>query len=148
MDLSSGVSNLLPPSPSVVSPIHRSFALPPLNTNLDTGNAIAGEHPHPHPHPHPSTTPVPPLGGEIHAHPDVALMAPEIRPLNFMSFVASSDETHVELERTVDELSRWLAVVEGGVVGVLESLRGWRKDIGSFRRSWKGDEKERDMGGG
>jgi hypothetical protein len=28
------------------------------------------------------------------------------------------------------------------------SLRGWRKDIGLFRRSWKGDEKERNMGGG
>jgi hypothetical protein len=86
MDLSSGVSDLLPPSPSVVSPIHRPFAIQPLNTNLNTGNAIAGEHPHPHPHP--SATPVPPLCGEIHAHPDVALMGPEIRPLNFMSFVA------------------------------------------------------------
>jgi protein-serine/threonine kinase len=49
-------------------------------------------------------------------------MAPEIRPLNFMSFIASSDETHVELDRTVDELSRWLAVVEGGVAGVLEKV--------------------------
>jgi hypothetical protein len=91
MNLSSGVSNLLPPSPSVASPIHRPFPLPPLNTNLDTGNSIAGEHPHRHPHP--SATPVPPLGGEIHPHPDVALMAPEICPLDFMSFVASSDDT-------------------------------------------------------
>jgi hypothetical protein len=28
--------------------------------------------------------------------------------------------THVELERTVDELSRWLAVVDGGLTGVEE----------------------------
>jgi hypothetical protein len=58
--------------------------------------------------------------------------------------------THVELEQTVDELSRWLVVVEGGLAGVLEKVAAGveEKDMGAFKRSWMGDEKERDMGGG
>jgi protein-serine/threonine kinase len=32
----------------------------------------------------------------------------------------SSDETHVELARTVDDLSKWLLVVEGGLAALLD----------------------------
>jgi len=42
--------------------------------------------------------------------------------LDFTSFVASPAETHAELARTVDDLSRWLAAVENGLAGVLERV--------------------------
>jgi hypothetical protein len=59
-------------------------------------------------------------------------MAPEIRPLDFMSFVASSDDTHVELER-------WLRVVDGGLAGVLEKVAsGVEERHGSIQEELEG----------
>jgi hypothetical protein len=66
-------------------------------------------------------------------------MAPEIRLLDSMSFVASSDETHVELERTVDELLLWLAVVDGRLAGVLEKVAaGVEERHGSIQEELEG----------
>lgn len=116
MDMASGAADLLPPSPSVVSPISRPFTHHPLNISSSSSNAAE------HAHPHQDASPIPPHGdGYSHTQPHLEpLKSPVIRPLDFMAFVASSAETHVELARTVDELSRWLAVVEGGLAGVLE----------------------------
>jgi hypothetical protein len=118
MDMDSGVGDLLPPSPSVLSPINRPFAHHPFNTSSGNSNAVE------HAHAHQGATPIP-LHGDTHSHAQThvePLKPPAIRPLDFMAFVASSAETHVELARTVDELSRWLAVVEGGLAGVLEKV--------------------------
>ena len=82
-------------------------------------------------------------------HPDVTLKPPEIRPLDFMAFVTSSEETHVELARTVDELSRWLAVVEGGLASVLEkAAAGVEERHGIIQEELEGDEREREPGAG
>jgi hypothetical protein len=125
MDLGNGVGDLLPPSPSVVSPIHRPFAHQPQNISTGSSNPVEHTHSYQHPNSHPNAPPIPSLGDTVshpQPHVDPVLKPPVIRPLDFMAFVASSAETHVELARTVDELSRWLAVVEGGLAGVLEKV--------------------------
>ncbi|KAF8517871.1 hypothetical protein JB92DRAFT_2904804 [Gautieria morchelliformis] len=147
MDLGGGGGDLLPPSPSVVSPIQRPFAHHPHNTSTGNSNPVEHTHPHQHSNPHPNAPPIPSLG-DTASHPqphvDPALKPPAIRPLDFMAFVASSAETHVELARTVDELSRWLAVVEGGLAGVLEKVAaGVEERNGIIQEEREGDERER-----
>lgn len=144
MNFSSGLGDLLPPSPSIVSPIHRPFTPHPPNTNL--GNNVSGDHGHTPSHAHPFSA-LPGPTPDLHTHLDATLKPPpEIRPLDFMAFVASSEETHMELARTVDELSRWLAVVEGGLVGVLEKVAaGMEERHGIIQEELEGDEREKDL---
>lgn len=49
-----------------------------------------------------------------------AIPGPMIRPLDFGALMSSSDSTHAELARTVDELVQWLHVVETGLTVVLD----------------------------
>lgn len=139
MDLASGAGDLLPPSPSVLSPMSRPFTNHlPNAAGTSTPTAIE------HTYIHPSTPSIPPAGdAHTHAqtHTEPALKPPAIRPLDFMAFVASSAETHMELARTVDELSRWLAVVEGGLAGVLDKAAAGVEQI--IQEEREGDERGR-----
>ncbi|KAF8581957.1 kinase-like protein [Ramaria rubella] len=113
-DIGDGAADLLPPSPSVMSPPMPSRLPAPHPAPANTAHAPAD-------HPPLQTTTAPPSvsnADALQAHSE--LKPPTIRPLDFMAFVASPAETHVELARTVDELSRWLAVVETGLAGILE----------------------------
>ncbi|KAF8520023.1 Pkinase-domain-containing protein [Hysterangium stoloniferum] len=108
MDLTGGAADLLPPSPSVHSPpSNRTFG----HQRLHLSNIISSSPEH-------TSSP----SSELSPEPLAALTLPDIRPLDFMAFVSSAAETHAELARTVDELSRWLAVVENGLGGLLDSV--------------------------
>ena len=43
-----------------------------------------------------------------------------MRPLDFSALMRSHEGTHVELARTVEDLSQWLSVVEVGLSGMLD----------------------------
>jgi hypothetical protein len=45
---------------------------------------------------------------------------PQIRKLDFGSFMSSHEETHAELEHIVDDLVQWLSVAELGMTRLLE----------------------------
>lgn len=47
---------------------------------------------------------------------------PPIRPLEYTSAILSHENTHSELARTVEDLTKWLAVVEVGLIGMLEKV--------------------------
>lgn len=46
---------------------------------------------------------------------------PAMRPLDFSALMRSHEGTHVELARTVEDLSQWLSVVEVGLSGMLDT---------------------------
>lgn len=123
MDLSGGGADLLPPSPSALSPVGRPFAhhfgglgasasLDYIHSASSAVVAAAQDT-----LPTSASAPLPETSS-------LSLAAPPIRPLDFSAFVTSSEETHVELARTVDDLSKWLAVVEGGLAALLERTAG------------------------
>ncbi|KII92284.1 hypothetical protein PLICRDRAFT_103827 [Plicaturopsis crispa FD-325 SS-3] len=45
---------------------------------------------------------------------------PTTRPLDYTAILVSHEATHIELARTVDDLTQWLSVVEVGLTGMLE----------------------------
>lgn len=46
---------------------------------------------------------------------------PPIRSLNYASLGNTSDEVHIELERTVSDLSAWLAHLDGSLKNLLDA---------------------------
>ncbi|CCM00395.1 uncharacterized protein FIBRA_02425 [Fibroporia radiculosa] len=52
--------------------------------------------------------------------PPSEMTGPSIRPLDFSAIMESHEATHVELARTVDELSQWLTVVDIGLRHMLD----------------------------
>jgi len=117
--------DLLPPSPSAMSPSHRHFT--PLPSNLS--NSITADGPSP-------TS----MGGvdmpisssyvyssepssRSHSHsrnPSAAFTeGPDIRPLDY-SLLKSSEAVHAELSHTVADLVQWLGVIEHNLNGMLD----------------------------
>lgn len=112
--------DLLPPSPSAMSPSHRHFT--PLPSNLS--NSITADGPAP-------TS----LGGvdipisssepssRSHSHsrnPSAASPeGPDIRPLDY-SLLKSSEAVHAELSHTVSDLIQWLSAIEHKLNGMLD----------------------------
>jgi protein-serine/threonine kinase len=45
---------------------------------------------------------------------------PQIRPLDYLSLI-THESTHAELARTIEDLTKWLSVVEIGLSGMLET---------------------------
>lgn len=52
-----------------------------------------------------------------------SLVLPSLRPLDYSALVGA-DQTRAELARTIEDLSRCLTVVEIGLNGMLDSVRG------------------------
>lgn len=117
--------DLLPPSPSAMSPNHRHFT--PLPSNLS--NSITADGP-------PTTS----VGGvdmpissayvyssepssRSHSHSRNASGAspegPDIRPLDY-SLLKSSEAVHAQLSHTVSDLIQWLSVIEHKLNGMLD----------------------------
>lgn len=117
--------DLLPPSPSAMSPSHRHFT--PLPSNLS--NSITADGP-------PPTS----VGGvdmpissayvyssepssRSHSHsrnPSAASPeGPDIRPLDY-SLLTSSEAVHAQLSHTVADLIQWLSVIEHKLNGMLD----------------------------
>ena len=117
--------DLLPPSPSAMSPSHRHFT--PLPSNLS--NSITADGPPPtnvagadmsisSSYVHSSES-----SSRSHSHsrnPSAALSeGPDIRPLDY-SLLKSSEAVHAELSRTVADLMQWLGVIEHNLNGMLD----------------------------
>lgn len=121
-----GMTDLLPPSPSAVHYVARNFVPSPsalssaigpsenLSSFKEAVNASAVNtsasfslgFPRSH-----SPTPLEPL-----------FNGPVLRPLDYSDLMGSDENTHAELSKTVDDLTRWLSVVELGLTGMLDPL--------------------------
>ena len=116
--------DLLPPSPSAMSPSHRHFT--PLPSNLSSSitadgpplaNAAGVDVLIPSSYVHSSES-----SSRSHSHsrnPSAALEGPDIRPLDY-SLLKSSEAVHAELSRTVADLVQWLGVIEHNLNGMLD----------------------------
>lgn len=124
--------DLLPPSPSAMSPNHRHFM--PLSSNLS--NSIMADGP-------PPTNvggvdmPISSLYGyssepssrsQSHSrNPSASPEGPDIRPLDY-SLLKSSEAVHAELSHTVADLIQWLSVIEHNLNGMLDPSSDPSKD--------------------
>ncbi|KAK0455689.1 Pkinase-domain-containing protein [Desarmillaria tabescens] len=145
-----GLSDLLPPSPSAAGTSTRNFSPTPSHLNPSTtytpypfsaqnstfkdaatsSSFILGL---------PRTSSPPPLDmrpeppTSRHSRSESHLVnlptslsspiLPSLRPLDYSALVGA-DQTRAELARTIEDLSRCLAVVEVGLNGMLDSVRG------------------------
>ncbi|KAH7099270.1 kinase-like domain-containing protein [Auriculariales sp. MPI-PUGE-AT-0066] len=137
-------SDLLPPSPSLHSPMSRYFGgQSPLTPSAPSSSpSLHGEHPQHGPH----------SGGPLSGGPSSPLPTsavadntptlpkaspatsssllqgiptpPSIRPLAMAELVRSPAETHAELARTVAELGQWLRVMDTGLGTLLAVGKG------------------------
>lgn len=109
--------DMLPPSPSAISPMHRQFVGTPgpasdhsfnhSHENADTSNSRFGDDGLSR-----NTSQSPPdmsTGG---------IRGPIIRPLNY-SLLGSSEAVHAELAQTVGDLAQWLEVIDQGLTNIL-----------------------------
>ena len=116
--------DLLPPSPSAMSP-HRQFT--PLPSNLSNSimadgpsptNAVGADMAFSSSHFHSSEP-----SSRSHSHSRNASAAfpevPDIRPLDY-SLLKSSEAVHAELSHTVADLIQWLGVIEHNLNGMLD----------------------------
>lgn len=107
--------DMLPPSPSAISPSHRLYTPSPSNLSSSTisdANTVVG-------------------AGEGKSGDDTSrgqdftpfqspgFAGPMIRPLDY-TLLASSEAVHGELARTVADLSQWLEVIDYGLSNVLD----------------------------
>ncbi|KAK0490281.1 Pkinase-domain-containing protein [Armillaria novae-zelandiae] len=144
-----GLSDLLPPSPSAAGTSTRNFS--PIPSHLNSSTTYA---PYPFSAQNsafrdavppstsssfilglPRTSSPPPLDmrsepghsrSESHSVnlPSLSsLILPSLRPLDYSALVGA-DQTRAELARTIEDLSRCLTVVEIGLNGMLDSVRG------------------------
>ena len=117
--------DLLPPSPSAMSPSHRHFT--PLPSNLSNSitaegppptNVVGADMPIPSSYVYSSES-----SSRSHSHSRNASGAsaegPDIRPLDY-SLLKSSEAVHAELSRTVGDLMKWLGVIEHNLNGMLD----------------------------
>jgi protein-serine/threonine kinase len=138
------MTDLLPPSPSAVSYAHRPFA--PSSSLLSSSVTLAhvGQEPSTDNAPF-FNSPYPPdfiPQGPDHSSPGQgppyafshsrnaslsfnsntsnASLGPRLHPLDFSQVMLSHEGTHTELARTVDDLSKWLTIVEAGLAGLLD----------------------------
>lgn len=136
------MSDLLPPSPSVVNYNSRVFAPSPsaLNSSVIAGegsalrslassanaSTISLSQSH--------TNSPPPSDPSSHSYSygnnnsssfnsstSVGSFGPPIRPLDFGALMLSHEGTHTELAQTVEDLTQWLSVVEVGLSRMLET---------------------------
>ncbi|KAJ7188372.1 Pkinase-domain-containing protein [Mycena filopes] len=130
-----GISDLLPPSPSAVGYSPRTFI--PSASQLGTEAALAplgsfslGL---------PRTSSPPPFESRHATEPphhtpysrshrqsssfasisSISSVGPAIRPLDYAALI-TSESTHTELARTIDDLSQWLSIVENGLGNMLD----------------------------
>ncbi|TFK96326.1 hypothetical protein BDV98DRAFT_311103 [Pterulicium gracile] len=121
-----GMSDLLPPSPSVAQASMHTSQFKAFRDNIPTGPAL------PNLSIVRSTSPVSydeedddHLGESLLATPTPLLLSgPIIRPLDYAVLTTSDENTHAALARTVDDLSQWLSVVRDGLDGLLDNLNG------------------------
>lgn len=129
------MSDLLPPSPSAVNYSSRVFAPPPsalsssVTVNEGPGlksltNVSTSSLGLPRTHSPPSDSSYPQSNGvsssAISNSAIASALGPAMRPLDFSALMRSHEGTHVELARTVEDLSQWLSVVEVGLSGMLD----------------------------
>src|SRR5437763_1812729 len=127
------MSDLLPPSPSAASPVHRYFAPSPSTLSVNT---VPNESVSPH---HlapasgiqfPSQSPsimisTSPTAKSVTVDSPSSMSprwgnGPPIRPLDYCQLLSSQD-LHAELQRTVDDLAQWLALVDQGLSAMLDT---------------------------
>jgi protein-serine/threonine kinase len=115
------IPDLLPPSPSVASQNQRFFAPTPSPlSSLPNPQPVTPNQPSQSlPLPSPSSV------GQVNVQPPSPSfrMGPPIRPLDLGKLSASQD-VYSELEQTVDEMRRWLGVVEMGLEDMLRLTSG------------------------
>ena len=64
-------------------------------------------------------------------------LAPQIRPLDLGSLMRSRDDTHAELAHVVEDLERWLTVVESGLSDLLatpavDTIEEEQEELGGY----------------
>ncbi|KAJ7733783.1 STE/STE20/YSK protein kinase [Mycena maculata] len=109
-----GISDLLPPSPSAVGLSSFSLGLPRTSS------------PPPFEQRNPTDIPYPPSYPRSHRQSlsftsmsSFTAVGPPIRPLDYTALI-TSESTHLELARTIDDLSQWLSIVETGLGNMLD----------------------------
>lgn len=116
--------DMLPPSPSAYSPMHRPFAAAPSNLGqtaadsnssnghdqIETPNSRSFEEAGNGPRVNNKSPPHHSSNGSI---------GPTIRPLDY-SLLTTSEAVHSELAQTVADLAQWLDVIENGLSNVLD----------------------------
>lgn len=139
-DLVSG-PDLLPPSPSVHAPLNRLPTRPhqpPIPLHIVTTTPSPDQIP---------TSSSSSLDNTTTTTTEVLKAPPVIKPLDLLASAASSAETHAELARTVDDLAKWLTIVETGLSSILEKsfLEGGGTVIQENREEEEDDD---DLGAG
>ncbi|KAJ8507921.1 hypothetical protein ONZ45_g9764 [Pleurotus djamor] len=125
-----GISDLLPPSPSTVQHT-RYFAPTPSQLNSSISAPPPPAESGFHSLDIPRTTSPPPFEPESSALSSSFLgssfalpgQGPTIQPLDYTRMMESNEATHMELRRTVDDLTSWLSVVEVGLMGMLDKIK-------------------------
>ncbi|KAJ7502722.1 Pkinase-domain-containing protein [Mycena galericulata] len=125
-----GISDLLPPSPSAVGYSPRTFI--PSASQLGTSTVPATpessvQHsPPPFEQRNPVDIPHPTSYSRSHRQSlsftsisSFTSVGPTIRPLDYTALI-TSESTHLELARTIDDLSQWLSIVETGLGNMLD----------------------------
>ncbi|KAG8768662.1 hypothetical protein FRC15_005040, partial [Serendipita sp. 397] len=117
--------DMLPPSPSAISPMHRQFPIGP--SNLGSGADISNTN-------DTSEASIPRSLDESgitpradRQSPPIAslngMIGPTIRPLDY-TLLGTSEGVHAELNQTVGDLSQWLEVIENGLNDILNAPGG------------------------
>jgi hypothetical protein len=111
--------DMLPPSPSAYSPMHRPFAAAPSHLGVDIASSNG--------HDQSDTSNSRSLEDAGNAsrfnnrsppYQSAGSKGPVIRPLDY-SLLTTSEAVHSELSQTVADLAQWLEVIDQGLTSVL-----------------------------
>ena len=114
--------DMLPPSPSAYSPMHRPFAAAPSNLgHTDNGSSNGHDQSEtPQSRAFEDTSNISRFNNQSPPyHGPNGSKGPVIRPLDY-SLLTSSDAVHSELAQTVADLAQWLEVIDHGLSNVLD----------------------------
>ncbi|KAJ7045412.1 Pkinase-domain-containing protein [Mycena alexandri] len=107
-----GISDLLPPSPSAVGYSPRTFI--PTSSPPPFESRHVTEPPH-----HAAYSRSHRQSSSLASISSISSVGPTIRPLDYAALI-TSESTHNELARTIDDLSQWLSIVENGLGNMLD----------------------------
>jgi protein-serine/threonine kinase len=132
------MTDLLPPSPSAISPSSRFFSPSPSSLSINTESytpyylsSNSGTYFNQSPSITLSTSPTSSKSVTQVAIDSPSTMSPRwgsgppIRPLDYCQLL-SSEDLHTELQRTVDDLASWLALVDQGLSAMLDTPSQYR----------------------
>ncbi|KAJ7783031.1 Pkinase-domain-containing protein [Mycena metata] len=130
-----GISDLLPPSPSAVGYSPRTFIPSASQLGTEAVSAPLGafslglprtSSPPPFESRHATEPPHHAAYSRSHRQSSslasissISSVGPAIRPLDYAALI-TSESTHTELARTIDDLSQWLSIVENGLGNMLD----------------------------